>query len=138
MSYADDIRGAVASVAGAARRVMALRELGLPAEEEQKVQDCLDRAADELLTVVSVLSTHGHTSTGMHAVAGGAGSAGADKSWRQSVYGGRKDTGVTHKRATVRTPAASAPAIPEEPVDVAHPWRTEDRRAPEPIKEVDY
>ena len=126
MSYVEDLRGALAYTSGIARRVQNLWELHLPDEAEQQVMAHLDAATDSLIAAQSILREHGHEATGGRSVAA---SAGADKSWRETVYGGKKDSGTVVRRTSktaVQKPdmaSTSAPAM-----DVAHPWRTEERK----------
>lgn len=124
MSYAEDIRGALAATSGASRRVLALRDLGLPEEREQAVQDFLDTATDALIQVSNILRDHGYIANGSNLITA---SAGQDKGWRETVYGGKKEAGTTTKvmGRSKSSKAKSAPPASAPELDVSHPWRSE-------------
>jgi hypothetical protein len=142
MSYADDVRGALAATSGASRRSQALHDLGMTPDDTAEIQGCLDDARNALLGAVDVLKRTGNGSPSLNMIASGATPAGADKSWRETVYGGKKDSTGTraHVKGRPRTYdevfdpdntteilSAREVPVPTVEVDISHPWRTEER-----------
>lgn len=138
MSYADDVRGALAATSGVSRRVQALRELKLGEDDEKVIQGWLDDARAALLEVMDILKRTGHMTPGASLIAAAAGN---DKSWRERVYGGQKDTGQvrvaipgvgkrparTYEEVFGEPPPPHAGPQPPD-VDLAHPWRSGEER----------
>lgn len=130
MSYATEVRGALAQTSGLARRVMALRELGLPEEDVEAIQGHLDQAVEEIMAVADRLKVHGITATGMELIQAGnertqrLNRLAEDTSWMERAKGNR--SAPKRKRTYEEVfPEDSAPAVaPAQQMDAAHPWRT--------------
>lgn len=127
MSYAEQLRGALAATSGVARRITDLRALGLTDAQEAAVEAALDDATDRLIGAVNVLREAGVLAPGIGSIAA---SAGQDKSWRETVYGGKKSSGdivaQRAKMANIIKRSKEVPKLPpvESEQDAAHPWRT--------------
>ena len=125
MSYATEVRGALAQTSGLARRVMALRELGLPEEEQEAIQGHLDQAVEELMAVADRLKVHGITAQGMDIIQAGNDRArridalAQDTSWLQR---NKSSKGAPKPKRTYEE--VFGPGEPAQQVDAAHPWRT--------------
>ena len=138
MSYADDIRGALAATSGVSRRVMALRELGLPEQDQQAIQQWLDLATGYLVAVSDTLAGHGITAKAMDVIAGSARNDRAARTQRLMEVAERPWKSVKErvKEQEQRAPRrkrtyeevfpedTAVPAGSASEIDAAHPWRT--------------
>jgi hypothetical protein len=126
MSYADDVRGALAAVSSASRRVQALHELGLPEADEQNIIELVHQTRETLLQVADRLKVHGLLGNGLVLVAS---SAKKDRTQRLMAQATRPWKSVKEQVKELErakaVPRNSAPAVEEAPVDYAHPWRNE-------------